>query len=71
MTYSVKKRNGVSSILEKDTDQTVYVCGCENKARDFCRSLNLGSGFNGFTPSFFIQEFKQKERPSTEIDDLS
>lgn len=65
MSYSVKKRNGVFHLIEKDTDQTVYACGCEVKARDYCRSLNLGSGFNGVTPSFFVQEFKQKERPST------
>jgi hypothetical protein len=66
MTYRVEKENGVFLVIEKDTDQIVFDCGCENEARDYCRVLNLGSGFNGYTPSFFLQNFKQKERPSSE-----
>ena len=25
----------------------------EKKIRDLCRKMNLGAGFNGFTPDFF------------------
>lgn len=68
MSYRVQKENGIFLIVEKDTDQIIRRCGCEREARDLCRSLNLGSGFNGFTPSFFLQEYEQKERPSVDED---
>lgn len=61
MTYSVKEE---VNILEKATDTIVQVCNSEEEARSLCRSLNLGSGFNGYTPNFFTQSFKQRKRPS-------
>ena len=66
MTYRVNQNNNVYDIIEKDTDLVVFAHDREKNARELCRSLNLGSGFNGYTPQFFTQSFKQKERPSTE-----
>lgn len=66
MSYRVEKEYGQYLVIEKDTDHIVGRVKNENKAREICRSLNLGSGFNGYTPAFFIQDFKQKERPPTE-----
>lgn len=66
MTYRVQQNEKEYNIIEKDTDLNVYQTVKESGAREMCRSLNLGSGFNGYTPVFFTQEFKQKERPSTE-----
>lgn len=66
MTYRVQQNKNQYDIIEKDTNTVVYKDCKESNARELCRSLNLGSGFNGFTPIFFTQDFKQKERPSTE-----
>lgn len=66
MTYRVQQTADGYSIIEKDTDLNVYQTTKESGARELCRSLNLGGGFNGYTPVFFTQGFKQKERPSTE-----
>jgi hypothetical protein len=66
MSYRVSKRRELYAIIEKDTDLVLMKTEDEIKARTVCRSLNLGSGFNGYTPAFFTSEFgyKQKERPS-------
>lgn len=64
MTYRVVQDNKGYRIVEKDSELTVMEKSDEKSARELCRSLNLGSGFDGFTPPFFTLEFKQKERPS-------
>ena len=63
--YSVKKvETNKWGILELGTDMFVYYGVKEKDIRDMTRSLNLGAGFNGFTPSFFTEQFKHKKRPS-------
>ena len=64
MTYRVEQTNDNYSIIEKDTELNIFQTQRERDARELCRSLNLGGGFNGYTPVFFTQGFKQKERPS-------
>ena len=65
MLYTVRKRKIGFCVIEKDTDITLAKFDNQDEARQLVRSLNLGSGFNGFTPSFFdIDTFKQKERPT-------
>lgn len=54
MSYSVtKNENNTFDITEKDTNTTIFMKTNEKHARNYCRKLNLGSGFNGFTPLFF------------------
>lgn len=53
MSYTVKKENGTYDILEKNTDVLIELKCSEDRARQLCRKLNLGSGFNGWTPTFF------------------
>ena len=65
MTYRVVQDNKSFRIVEKDTELTVMEKSNEKSARELCRSLNLGAGFSGFTPAFFTESFKQKERPPT------
>lgn len=55
MSYSVKAVNDMFDIIEKDTDIVIDIKSTERNARDICRKLNLGSGFNGNTPSFFAK----------------
>jgi hypothetical protein len=54
MNYKIIKQNDlISSIFETRTEQYVAMRLPANVAKDLCRSLNFGSGFDGFTPSFF------------------
>jgi hypothetical protein len=60
MSYSVKQTNGNYDIVEKQSE-TIIELGCdETKARDLCRKLNLGAGFNGWTPAFMSQKYSVK-----------
>jgi len=54
MSYSViKADNNFYGILEKESDNVIEITKTDEKdARDLCRKLNLGSGFNGWTPDF-------------------
>ena len=58
MSYSVIKCNTTKNrfnIVEKDTKTTINLLTSQKCARIICRKLNLGSGFNGFTPDFFAK----------------
>lgn len=57
MSYAVKEVEGTFVIVEKNSDTTIEIKGDEKKARDVCRKLNLGSGFNGWTPTFLARTF--------------
>lgn len=59
MSYSVKSNNEDFDVVEKDTGLVVYRTESSRTARSMCRSLNLGSGFNGFTPIFFAETNKK------------
>lgn len=57
MSYvTVKSSDNEYDLLEKDTNITIKLEKPENDARDICRKLNLGSGFEGFTPPFFAEK---------------
>jgi hypothetical protein len=58
MSYTVKEVNGKFNIFEKDSQILIELECDENKARDMCRKLNLGSGFNGWTPIFIAEKLK-------------
>lgn len=57
MSYKVITEKNVYNILEKESDVTIDLRIDEKKARDLCRKLNLGSGFNGWTPLFFASKY--------------
>lgn len=54
MSYSViKSGQDVFDILEKDTGNVIEVKKTDEKeVRSLCRKMNLGSGFDGWTPDF-------------------
>lgn len=58
MSYSVKRGESGYNIFEKDTDTLIFLERSEKETRDLCRKLNLGSGFNGWTPGFFTEKMK-------------
>ena len=58
MSYRVERiPNKKYLVIEKNTGHTVYETKTEKEARQMCRSLNLGSGFDGLTPEFFVAKF--------------
>lgn len=59
MSYTVKEVEGAFVIVEKESETTIQIKGDEKKARDVCRKLNLGSGFNGWTPTFVAKSMAQ------------
>ena len=53
MSYKVKQTENGYDIVEQQTNVVINLKYGEKKVRDLCRKMNLGSGFNGFTPDFF------------------
>ncbi len=51
-----KFAGAVYDILETTTDQIVAegIHGYRDEAKRLCRHLNMGGGFDGNTPSFFL-----------------
>lgn len=56
MSYVVKQGKTGYNIIEKDTDVLIELERSESHVRALCRKLNLGSGFNGWTPGFFSEK---------------
>ena len=56
MNYKLKIENDVS-VIETSTDQIIRSFDNLDSARKFLRQLNLGGGFDGWTPSFFLKDF--------------
>lgn len=61
MSYAVKETLGTFDIIEKDTDVKIVLKTDEKIAKSVCRKLNLGAGFNGWTPLFFSVKYNTKE----------
>ena len=58
MSYTtLKSSDDFFDVLEKNTDIIIELKRDEKTIRDICRKLNLGSGFEGFTPPFFAEKF--------------
>lgn len=61
MSYILNKNSTSYNIYEKDSDVLIELSYEERKAKDLCRKLNLGSGFNGWTPLFFAPKYEVVE----------
>lgn len=59
MGYKVVERDQKFFIYEKKTNQFVWQSNVETEMYRMVRKLNLGAGFQGFTPSFFTMYFEQ------------
>lgn len=53
MGYKMNEKDGLFEIIEKGSDLVVAVKNEKADATKLTRSLNLGAGFDGFTPTFF------------------
>lgn len=59
MNYkTVKHSNGKYVVVETQTDQIMKVCDTNDEARKLMKHLNLGGGFDGFSPNFFTKPVK-------------
>ena len=65
--YKLIKMNEKTSlthyaVLEKNTDQIIrkFSVDKQPEAKAFTRSLNLGAGFDGWTPNFFLINNKNR-----------
>jgi hypothetical protein len=52
--YRVKKSDKIYEVHEGETDQVVARFKKEKSAKAMARDWNLGGGFSGWTPSFFL-----------------
>lgn len=55
--YKIEENNGTYSVFESETEQTIGEFTDKSEARKLLRHLNLGGGFDGWTPSFFMKDF--------------
>ena len=53
--------NQTADVVEIKTGQVMESGIPVNQARELCRSLNFGRGFDGNTPAFFLQKSKGLE----------
>ena len=45
-----------ADVVEVNTGHTIRSGLKVDKARELCRSLNFGGGFDGWTPAFFVEK---------------
>jgi len=58
MSYMVKKNEiGTFDLFDKGSEEMIELHLDEHTARTLCRKMNLGSGFGGWTPSFFAKKY--------------
>lgn len=56
---SSEKNCPVYSVLETKTEQIIQTFMQRDEAKGFLRHLNLGGGFDGFTPNFLLKKVYQ------------
>lgn len=61
MSYKVVKGKNGFDIYEKESEASIILEKTEEEARNLCRKLNLGAGFNGWTPAFVAEKMKGQE----------
>ena len=61
MSYAVKENTNQFDVYENTSNVLIELQTSESHARELCRKLNLGSGFNGWTPPFFSEKYNVKE----------
>jgi len=57
MGYKMNEKDGLFEIIEKGSELVVAMRKGKEDATKLTRSLNLGSGVDGFTPTFFTLNY--------------
>ena len=61
MNYKIKTSpSNVFEVLETKTNQVIASFAEHKTAKELLRHLNLGGGFDGWTPSFILKTIKIK-----------
>lgn len=58
MNYKIIKVDEQYSVLETATGQFVFSHTSQNEAKKTLKRLNLGGGFDGWTPAFILKPAK-------------
>jgi hypothetical protein len=54
VNYKIIENDKKFDVFETQTDVVLKTFKSKSEAKELAKSLNLGSGFDGFTPSFFL-----------------
>lgn len=57
MNYKVFQRDDIFDVFETQTEQIIKSFNNTYDAKELARILNLGGGFDGFTPRFVLNIF--------------
>ena len=57
MPYTMRNNKDLFEIVEKGSELVVAIRNTKEDATKLTRSLNLGAGFDGFTPPFFTLKY--------------
>lgn len=52
--YKIVEENKTYKVFEVTTEQVIKTFTDKTEAKKFLRHLNLGGGFSGWTPTFFL-----------------
>lgn len=58
VNYKVESEAGLFHVIEKQTGHVVYTHHFASEAKKMMKHLNLGGGFDGFSPSFLFNGAK-------------
>lgn len=54
VNYKVESNSGLFNVVEKQTGHIVYTHHFASEAKKMMKHLNLGGGFDGFSPRFVV-----------------
>jgi len=54
VNYKIIENEKLFDVFETQTDLVLRSFKTRSEAKELAKSLNLGAGFDGFTPSFFL-----------------
>ena len=60
MNYKIKNEGNLFEVLETATQYVIGSFNTQKEAKEFLRHLNLGGGFDGWTPSFVLKKITLK-----------
>ena len=58
MNYKIVQDSNGYNVLEVPTDQVVATYNYHSDAKKMMKHLNLGGGFDGATPNFFLKNVR-------------
>lgn len=56
MNYKLKESSGKFQVYETSTEQVIKTFSTKTEARSFMKRLNLGAGFDGWSPTFILRD---------------